>query len=86
MSGKCIVRVRLERKIPLRLNYSKYGDLITEDNLIRLAALLLDYTTREQTLAVRTIVLENPEIKVRVSTMTCSKRYRLGLKKETAAC
>lgn len=56
-----------ERRVPLRLNYSKYGGLLTEDNLIRLAALLIDYSTVEPTLAVRNIVLENPEIKVRVS-------------------
>uniref|UniRef100_A0A3Q3N1B8 Protein-glutamine gamma-glutamyltransferase 2 n=1 Tax=Mastacembelus armatus TaxID=205130 RepID=A0A3Q3N1B8_9TELE len=55
-----------ERRVPLRLNYSKYGDKITGDNLIRLAALLFDYTTNETTLAVRNIVLENPEIKVRI--------------------
>uniref|UniRef100_A0A7N5ZRR8 Protein-glutamine gamma-glutamyltransferase 2 n=1 Tax=Anabas testudineus TaxID=64144 RepID=A0A7N5ZRR8_ANATE len=55
-----------ERRVALRLNYSKYGALLTEDNLIRLGALLLDYTTKESTLAVRNIVLENPEIKVRI--------------------
>ncbi|CAG5982979.1 unnamed protein product, partial [Menidia menidia] len=55
-----------ERKVPLRLNYSKYTGQLTEDNLIRLAALLLDYATREATLAVRNIVLTNPEIKVRI--------------------
>ncbi|KAK9529298.1 hypothetical protein VZT92_013402 [Zoarces viviparus] len=55
-----------ERRVPLRLNYSKYGGLITEDNLIRLAALLMDYSTRDATLAVRNIVLDNPEIKVRI--------------------
>uniref|UniRef100_A0A8C5GW95 Protein-glutamine gamma-glutamyltransferase 2 n=1 Tax=Gouania willdenowi TaxID=441366 RepID=A0A8C5GW95_GOUWI len=55
-----------ERRIPLRLNYSKYGDQLTEDNLIRLAALLFDYSTGGTTLAVRNIVLENPEIKVRI--------------------
>ncbi|KAG7493875.1 protein-glutamine gamma-glutamyltransferase 2-like [Solea senegalensis] len=55
-----------ERRVPLRLNYSKYGGQITEDNLIRLAALLFDYATKEATLAVRNIVLENPDIKVRI--------------------
>uniref|UniRef100_A0A3Q3KPZ9 Protein-glutamine gamma-glutamyltransferase 2 n=1 Tax=Monopterus albus TaxID=43700 RepID=A0A3Q3KPZ9_MONAL len=55
-----------ERKVPLRLNYSKYGGLLTEDNLIRLAAVLIDYTTKESVLVVRNIVLENPEIKVRI--------------------
>jgi len=73
------VCVLLERRVGLRLNYSKYGGLLTEDNLIRLAALLMDYSTREATLAVRNIVLENPEIKVRVShatrDMDIYKRY-----------
>uniref|UniRef100_A0A672ZIY3 Protein-glutamine gamma-glutamyltransferase 2 n=1 Tax=Sphaeramia orbicularis TaxID=375764 RepID=A0A672ZIY3_9TELE len=55
-----------ERRVPLRLNYSKYGDLVTEDNLVRLAALLIDYSSREAIMAVRNIVLENPEIKVRI--------------------
>uniref|UniRef100_A0A8C7ZGB4 Protein-glutamine gamma-glutamyltransferase 2 n=1 Tax=Oryzias sinensis TaxID=183150 RepID=A0A8C7ZGB4_9TELE len=55
-----------ERRIPLRLNYSKYGSHLTEDNLIRLAALVVDYSTKEAILAVRHIVLENPEIKVRI--------------------
>ncbi|XP_061543536.1 protein-glutamine gamma-glutamyltransferase 2 [Phycodurus eques] len=54
------------RQVPLRLNYSKYGGLLTEDNMIRLAALVFDYATREATLAVRNIVLDNPEIKVRI--------------------
>lgn len=55
-----------ERQVPLRLNYSKYRDALTEDNLIRLAALLIDYGTREALMAVRNIVLDNPEIKVRI--------------------
>uniref|UniRef100_A0A8C8GXC1 Protein-glutamine gamma-glutamyltransferase 2 n=1 Tax=Oncorhynchus tshawytscha TaxID=74940 RepID=A0A8C8GXC1_ONCTS len=55
-----------EKRVPLRMNYSKYAENLTEDNLIRLAALLLDYGTREAYLAVRNIVLENPEIKVRI--------------------
>lgn len=72
VSTEHIVCVLLERRVPLRLNYSKYGGAITEDNLIRLAALLVDYSTGDATLAVRSIVLDNPEIKVRVSTMTCN--------------
>ncbi|KAL7891540.1 hypothetical protein AOLI_G00010160 [Acnodon oligacanthus] len=55
-----------ERKVPLRLNYSKYCNAITQDNLIRLGALLIDYSTRDAVLAMRTIVLENPEIKIRI--------------------
>ncbi|XP_066519605.1 protein-glutamine gamma-glutamyltransferase 2 [Hoplias malabaricus] len=55
-----------ERKVPLRLNYSKYCNAITEDNLIRLGALLIDYSNREAILAMRTIVLENPDIKIKI--------------------
>ncbi|XP_075995044.1 protein-glutamine gamma-glutamyltransferase 2 [Genypterus blacodes] len=55
-----------ERRVPLRLNYAKYGGALTEDNLIRLAALLIDYSNRDTTLAVRNIVLENPQITVRI--------------------
>ncbi|KAI4827086.1 hypothetical protein KUCAC02_030512 [Chaenocephalus aceratus] len=55
-----------ERRVPLRLNYSKYGEQLTEDNLIRLAVLLIDFSNSQAMLAVRNIVLENPEIKVRI--------------------
>ncbi|XP_037347095.2 protein-glutamine gamma-glutamyltransferase 2 [Pungitius pungitius] len=55
-----------DRRVALRLNYSKYGGLLKEDNLIRLAALLIDYSTGDSTMAVRNIVLDNPEIKVRI--------------------
>uniref|UniRef100_A0A8C5AC86 Protein-glutamine gamma-glutamyltransferase 2 n=1 Tax=Gadus morhua TaxID=8049 RepID=A0A8C5AC86_GADMO len=55
-----------ERRVPLRLNYSKYCDALTEDNLIRLAALLVDYSTKETIFTLRDIVLDNPEIKVRI--------------------
>lgn len=63
-----------ERAVPLRLNYSKYGDQLTDDSLIRLAVLLLDYSTREPVLAVRSIVLKDPEIKVRVSEKAARRR------------
>uniref|UniRef100_A0A665T5I3 Protein-glutamine gamma-glutamyltransferase 2 n=1 Tax=Echeneis naucrates TaxID=173247 RepID=A0A665T5I3_ECHNA len=55
-----------ERKVPLRLNYSKYCGVVTAENIIRLRALLLDYTTNETILSMRHIVLDNPEIKIRV--------------------
>ncbi|XP_030632402.1 protein-glutamine gamma-glutamyltransferase 2 [Chanos chanos] len=55
------------RKVPLRLNYSKYcGVLIDDNNLIRLGALLLDYGTRERVASFRNIVLENPTITIRI--------------------
>lgn len=62
----CVYVCFLERKVQLRLNYSKYCNAITQDNLIRLGALLIDYSTREGILAMRTIVLENPEIGIKV--------------------
>ncbi|NP_997821.2 protein-glutamine gamma-glutamyltransferase 2 [Danio rerio] len=55
-----------ERKVPLRLNYSKYCNNLTEDNLIRLGALLIDYSTRDAIMAMRDIVLDDPEIKIRI--------------------
>ncbi|KAL2086164.1 hypothetical protein ACEWY4_017223 [Coilia grayii] len=55
-----------ERSVPLRLNYSKYCNSLTEDNLIRLLVLLVDRGTGDMILAIRNIVLENPEIKIRV--------------------
>ncbi|KPP70871.1 hypothetical protein Z043_110259 [Scleropages formosus] len=55
-----------EKQVPLKLNYCKYGSTLTKDNLIRLTAILFDYSTKEAILAMRTIVLENPEIKIKV--------------------
>ncbi|MGH0187496.1 UNVERIFIED_CONTAM: hypothetical protein FKN15_025374 [Acipenser sinensis] len=55
-----------EKQIPLRLNYNKYCEAITEDNLIKLVALLIDYETKDAMLAVRDIYLENPEIKIKI--------------------
>ncbi|CAL8340734.1 unnamed protein product [Merluccius merluccius] len=55
-----------ERRVPLRLNYSKYCDALTEDNLIRLAALLIDYSTQDRIFTLRDIVLDNPDIQVRI--------------------
>ncbi|KAL0190212.1 hypothetical protein M9458_012910, partial [Cirrhinus mrigala] len=54
------------RKVPLRLNYSKYCNNLTEDNLIRLGALLIDYSTKEAVMAMRDVVLDDPEIKIRI--------------------
>uniref|UniRef100_A0A6Q2X1E8 Protein-glutamine gamma-glutamyltransferase 2 n=1 Tax=Esox lucius TaxID=8010 RepID=A0A6Q2X1E8_ESOLU len=53
-----------EKRIALRMNFSNYASHLTEDNLIRLAALLVDYSTQEAYLAVRNIVLVNPEIRI----------------------
>ncbi|XP_063066452.1 protein-glutamine gamma-glutamyltransferase 2, partial [Engraulis encrasicolus] len=55
-----------ERTVPLRLNYSKYCNSLMEDNLIRLLALLVDRGTGDMILTIRNIVLENPQIQIRV--------------------
>ncbi|XP_072320520.1 protein-glutamine gamma-glutamyltransferase 2-like [Eucyclogobius newberryi] len=55
-----------EQKVPLKLNYSKYGSALTEHNLIRLATLLLDYSTEQVLMDTRSIVLTNPDIKVQI--------------------
>ncbi|MBN3308568.1 TGM2 glutamyltransferase, partial [Amia calva] len=55
-----------EKRVPLRLNYSKYGSAITKDNLIKLVALLIEYQTNDTKLVVRDIVLEDPEIKIKI--------------------
>ncbi|XP_036387096.1 protein-glutamine gamma-glutamyltransferase 2 [Megalops cyprinoides] len=55
-----------DKDVPLNINYCKYGGNITEDNLIKLAALLIDYSNKDAFLTVRNIVLEDPEIKIRV--------------------
>ncbi|KAJ8359201.1 hypothetical protein SKAU_G00157260 [Synaphobranchus kaupii] len=55
-----------EKQVPLRLNYCQYGGNIMEDNLIRVSALLTDYSNKDIYLTVRTIVLDNPEIKIRI--------------------
>ncbi|XP_053309393.1 protein-glutamine gamma-glutamyltransferase 2 [Spea bombifrons] len=55
-----------EKKVPLRLNYEQYGCNLTEDNLIKMMALLHDYSTKDIYLATRDIYVKNPDIKVKV--------------------
>ncbi|XP_039591842.1 protein-glutamine gamma-glutamyltransferase 2-like [Polypterus senegalus] len=55
-----------EKRIPLRVIYSKYCHAITDQNLIKLAALLIDYGTKDAILAMRDIYLENPPIKIKI--------------------
>uniref|UniRef100_H3AQR0 Protein-glutamine gamma-glutamyltransferase 2 n=2 Tax=Latimeria chalumnae TaxID=7897 RepID=H3AQR0_LATCH len=55
-----------EKRIPLRVLYSKYGDSLTQDNLIKLMALLFEYQTKDLLLAVRDIYIDNPKIKIKI--------------------
>ncbi|KAI4879151.1 hypothetical protein NFI96_021248, partial [Prochilodus magdalenae] len=53
-------------KADLRLKYSEYGKVITQDRMIKLVALLVDVQTREFYRATKTIMLDSPSITVTV--------------------
>lgn len=55
-----------EKSVPLRLLYEKYGESLTQDNLIKVVALLTEYQTGDVVVAVRDVYIQNPEIKIRV--------------------
>ncbi|XP_069807668.1 protein-glutamine gamma-glutamyltransferase 2 [Dendropsophus ebraccatus] len=55
-----------EKSVPLRILYEKYGSSLTQDNMIKVVALLNDKTTKDILLAIRDIHVKNPDIKVRV--------------------
>ncbi|KAH0619337.1 hypothetical protein JD844_019373 [Phrynosoma platyrhinos] len=57
-----------EKTVPLRILYEKYGPCLTQDNMIKVMALLMDHDTQEIVLGVRNIYVKNPDIKVRVRT------------------
>ncbi|KAM5135137.1 protein-glutamine gamma-glutamyltransferase 2 [Mantella aurantiaca] len=59
-------RLSLEQTIPLQILYEKYSSGMTEDNLIKLVALLQDLSNDDMILAMRDIHVKNPDIKVRV--------------------
>ncbi|KAM4622658.1 protein-glutamine gamma-glutamyltransferase 2 [Discoglossus pictus] len=63
-----------EKSVPLRIQYEKYGCNLTQDNLIKLMALLYEYSTKEMILAMRDIHVKNPDIKVRVLGEPMQKR------------
>lgn len=60
--------VPTENSIPLHILYEKYGDYLTESNLIKVRGLLIEPAANSYVLAERDIYLENPEIKIRVRT------------------
>ncbi|XP_053429950.1 protein-glutamine gamma-glutamyltransferase 2 [Nycticebus coucang] len=55
-----------EKSIPLRILYEKYSDYLTDSNLIKVRALLVEPATNNYLLAERDLYLENPEIKIRI--------------------
>ncbi|XP_061113162.1 protein-glutamine gamma-glutamyltransferase 2-like isoform X2 [Conger conger] len=55
-----------EKSFPLKICYCNYSSVITQDALIRLMAILIDSDTKELYNKTRTIVLEDPEIAIRI--------------------
>ncbi|XP_035757206.1 protein-glutamine gamma-glutamyltransferase 2, partial [Egretta garzetta] len=55
-----------EKSVPLRILYEKYGESLTQDNIIKVVALLTEYQTGDVVVAIRDVYIQNPEIKIRV--------------------
>ncbi|XP_023367751.1 protein-glutamine gamma-glutamyltransferase 2 [Otolemur garnettii] len=55
-----------EKSIPLRILYEKYADYMTDSNLIKVRALLVEQASNRYLLAERDLYLETPEIKIRI--------------------
>lgn len=55
-----------ENSIPLHILYEKYSGCLTESNLIKVRALLVEPAANSYVLAERDLYLENPEIKIRI--------------------
>lgn len=58
-----------ERRLSLRLQYDHYGSVITSDRLIQLSAITIDKQTTEYHKTEKTIVLDEPEIEIKVWKM-----------------
>ncbi|KFO11563.1 Protein-glutamine gamma-glutamyltransferase 2, partial [Balearica regulorum gibbericeps] len=63
-----------EERVPLRVLYEKYGENLTQDNLIKVVALLTEYQTGNIIVAVRDVYIQNPEIKIRILGEPMQKR------------
>ena len=55
-----------EKRISLKLEYDLYGKAITSDRLIQLSAITIDKQTIDYHKAEKTIVLDEPEIEIKV--------------------
>ncbi|XP_070695453.1 protein-glutamine gamma-glutamyltransferase 2-like [Pempheris klunzingeri] len=53
-----------EKRLPLRLEYNRYGSVITPDRLIQLSAITIDKQITHYHKAEKTIVLDEPDIEV----------------------
>ncbi|XP_040464726.1 protein-glutamine gamma-glutamyltransferase 2 [Falco naumanni] len=65
---------RAEKIVPLCILYEKYRESLTQDNLIKVVALLTEYQTGNIAVAMRDVYIQNPEIKIRVLGEPMQKR------------
>ncbi|NXK11672.1 TGM2 glutamyltransferase, partial [Herpetotheres cachinnans] len=63
-----------EKTVPLCILYEKYRESLTQDNLIKVVALLTEYQTGDVIVAMRDVYIQNPEIKIRVLGEPMQKR------------
>ncbi|XP_042688417.1 protein-glutamine gamma-glutamyltransferase 2 [Centrocercus urophasianus] len=57
---------RLAQSVPLRILYEQYGPNLTQDNMIKVVALLTEYESGDSVVAIRDVYIQNPEIKIRI--------------------
>ncbi|NWH82050.1 TGM2 glutamyltransferase, partial [Piaya cayana] len=55
-----------EESVPLRILYENYGENLTQDNIIKVVALLTEHETDNVIVAMRDVYVQNPEIKIRI--------------------
>lgn len=54
------------RHLSIRLEYDRYGSVITSDRLIHLSAITIDKQTIDYQKAEKTIVLDEPDVEIKV--------------------
>ncbi|XP_031412434.1 protein-glutamine gamma-glutamyltransferase 2 [Meleagris gallopavo] len=57
---------RMAQSVPLRILYEQYGPNLTQDNMIKVVALLTEYESGDSVVAIRDVYIQNPEIKIRI--------------------
>ncbi|XP_069508497.1 protein-glutamine gamma-glutamyltransferase 2 [Ambystoma mexicanum] len=61
-----VLPAREDTTVPLRILYERYGDCMTQDNLIKVVAMLQESQSNDVLLGIRDIYVKNPDIKVRI--------------------
>lgn len=54
------------QSVPLRILYEQYGPNLTQDNMIKVVALLTEYESGDSVVAIRDVYIKNPDIKIRI--------------------